>query len=53
MWQSLHPLFGDAMLDGMGLCGFLFVLFLVWEALKEWRIRARRARNLRERAKGR
>ena len=53
MLHLVHPLWGDVMLDGMGLCGFLFVLFLMWEALKEWRIRARRARNLRERAKGR
>jgi hypothetical protein len=50
MEQLLRPLFGDWMFDGIGLCGFLFVLFLIWEALKEWRIRARRARNKREQA---
>lgn len=53
MLQFIHPVFGDLMVDGIGLAGFLFALFLMWEALKEWRIRARRARNSRERAKGR
>jgi hypothetical protein len=53
MLQFIHPVFGDLMFDGIGLAGFLFALFLMWEALKEWRIRVRRARTARERAKGR
>jgi hypothetical protein len=53
MLPWMEPVLGDAMLDGMGVCGALFILFLMWEALKEWRVRARRARNARERAKGR
>jgi hypothetical protein len=53
MLQWIRPVFGDLMFDGIGVAGFLFALFLIWEAFKEWRIRARRARNARERAKGR
>ena len=49
----VYPIFGDLMLDGIGLGGFLFALFLIWEALKEWRIRIRRTRNARERARER
>lgn len=51
MLHFVRPLFGDLMFDGIGLGGFLFVLFLIWEAFKEWRIRARRARKARERTK--
>jgi hypothetical protein len=51
--QLIRPVFGDLVFDGIGLARFLFALFLIWEALKEWRIRARRARVARERAKGR
>lgn len=53
MWQWMHPIFCDLMFDGIGLAGFLFALFLMWEAFKEWRIRARQARVARERAKRR
>jgi hypothetical protein len=53
MLQFMRPVFGDLMFDGVGLAGLLFVLFLMWELLKEWRIRVRRARHARERAKGR
>jgi len=53
MPQFFGPVFGDLMFDGIGLAGILFVLFLIWEALREWRIRVRRARNARERARGR
>jgi hypothetical protein len=53
MLQFVRPVFGDLMFDGIGLAGCLFALFLMWEALKEWRIRARRARAARERARGR
>jgi hypothetical protein len=51
MLHWVQPVLGDVMLDGMGACGVLFMLFLMWEALKEWRIRARRARNARNRAR--
>jgi len=53
MLQFMRPVFGDLMFDAVGVAGFLFALFLMWEALKEWRIRARRARNVRERTRGR
>ena len=53
MLQLMRPLFGDLMFDGIGLIGFLFALYLIWEALKEWRIRIRRARTARERARAR
>jgi hypothetical protein len=53
MLQFIRPVFGDLMFDGIGLAGFLFVLFLTWEALKEWRIRIRRARSARERSRRR
>ena len=53
MLQFIRPVLGDLMFNGIGLFAFLFVLFLMWEAVKEWRIRARRARNTRERARGR
>jgi len=53
MMQLICPIFGDLMFDGIGLAGLLFALFLIWEALKEWRIRIRRARTARERARAR
>lgn len=53
MVQLIHPFLGDLMFDGVGLLGCLFVLFLMWEAWKERRIRIRRARTAHERAKGR
>lgn len=53
MSQFVQPFFGDVVLDGVGAAGCLFVLFLMWQALKERRIRIRREKRARECATGR